>query len=149
MQQFDNTIEHKPGKSISNADGLSRQPLTTDTVKIDFESIDDDIMPPEVTQDVKQHLNAVVMFTEPGCKNNMHCAVGDDSLCPPNSEEETQVLAGATKNPWVNRPKAPSDIKRTLSSTNMRKLQLPDNDILPFIHYLEKDVVPSNITEAR
>ena len=149
MQQFDYTIEHKPGKSISNADGLSRQPLTTDTVKIDFESIDDDIMPPEVIQDVKQHLDALAMLQEPDCKDNTHRAVCDDSLSPPNSEQETQVLAGATKNPWVNRPKAPSDIKRTLSSTDMRKLQLADNDILPFIHYLEEDVVPSNITEAR
>ena len=78
--------------------------MAIDTDKIDFESIDD-IMPPEVTQDVKQHVDAMAMLQQPDCKDNMYHAVCYDSLSPHNSEEETQVLAGATKNPWVNHPK--------------------------------------------
>ena len=46
MQQFSYTVEHKPGKRLGNADGLSRQANYLERKDQGLEELDEAILPP-------------------------------------------------------------------------------------------------------
>ena len=62
---------------------------------------------------------------------------------------EAEPMLAKTKNPWVNCPKAPGDVKPDLTASELRKLQLADPYINSIFQYLEENILPSNSREAR
>ena len=61
---------------------------------------------------------------------------------------ETKPMLAKTKKPWVNRPKAPGDVKPDLTASELRKLQLADPYINSIFQYLEENILSSNSREA-
>ena len=159
VQQFAYSVEHKPGKSIGNEDGLSREAKGDTRTDNDLDDIDDSIFPPKVS----------LLFKN--CEENMQDPMEDseaDKRKQDTDEEDKQNaknelkgvvslqqskdneldLLECTKS-CANKPKTLSNINKDLTSHDIRKLQLADNSILPIIHYLEEDIVPSNVWDAK
>ena len=57
-------------------------------------------------------------------------------------------MTAKTSNPWKNRPKAPADVRPSLTTKSLRKMQLVDENS-PIINYLEEDIVPTNMRDAK
>ena len=184
LQQFNYTVEHKPGKRLGNADGLSRQANYLERKDQGLEELDEVILPPLLETEtygkpfaIDEHLNngeqvnvvemskeqatdvtsnkiistpdqhivtsSEVLANDEAVKQNTTLSSGDE---PENSE---QLLAAKTKNPWINRPKAPEDVRPNLTAKDLHQMQRADPNIEPIISYLENDELPSNMREAR
>ena len=60
-----------------------------------------------------------------------------------------QLLAVKTKSRWINRPKAPEDVRPNLTARDLHQMQMADPNIEPIMPYLENGELPSNRREAR
>ena len=136
MQQFNYTVEHKAGKSLGNADGLSRQEEGDFRTTEDLDNITDDILPPGINNVVEEEDK---QEADPSLKPDVE--LQDEAL--------DLRMTAKTSNPWINRPKAPADVRPNLTTKSLRKMQLADENISPIVKYLEEDIVPTNVRDAK
>ena len=103
MQQFNYSVEHKARKSIENPDGLSRQGEGDHRTTEDLDNITDDILPLGINNIVEEEDKQEA----------------DPSLTPGVELQEEDLdlrMTEKTSNPWVNKPKAPADIRPSLTT---------------------------------
>ena len=108
MQQFTYTAEHKAGKSLGNADGLSRQEEGDFRTTEDIDNITHDILPPGINNVVEDKQEA-----DPSLKPDVE--LQDEAL--------DLRMTAKTSNPWINRPKAPADVRPNLTTKSLRKMR--------------------------
>ena len=136
MQQFNYTVEHKAGKSLGNADGLSQQEEGDFRTTEDLDNITDDILPPGINNVVEEEDK---QEADPSLKPDVE--LQDEAL--------DLRMTAKTSNLWINRPKAPADVRQNLTTESLRKMQLADENISPIVKYLEEDIVPTNVRDAK
>ena len=160
LQQFDYTVEPKPGKRLGNADGLSRQTIYLKTKDQELQELDDVILPPlkDTYTCEKPSNQTVVSAGKPSQQMDLVNAVEEvpephtretENPRDPNVSETLEPLAAKTENTWINRPKAPEDVRPNLTATDLRQMQKADLNVEPIIAYLEDDVLPSNMRESK
>ena len=160
LQQFDYTVEHKPGKRLGNADGLSRQTNYLERKDQELQELDDVILPPlkDTYTCEKPSNQPVVPAEKPSQEIDLVNAVKEvpephtrETANPRDSNisETQEPLAAKTENAWINRPKAPEDVRPNLTATDLRQMQKADPNVEPILAYLEDDVLPSNMRDSK
>ena len=134
-------MEHKPGKWLGNAGGLSQQTNYMDRKDKELQALDDGILPPlkDTYTYEKPSNETVVPAGNPSQEMDLVNAVEEvpepytgETTNPkdPNIYETQEPLADKTENTWLNCPKAPEDVRPNLTATDLQQIQKVDPIIL-------------------
>ena len=147
IQEMDLLIKHRPGKSNTNADALSRHPVPQ-------RAASENAGVPSPSDDCNESLPCIGTPQPSKCISRQSPNI---SVCSVNSKNENENDEIKMKNDEKKKNEIILNPKGIISDCNcmqkasreIRELQLKDTTLTPYFQYLEEHKLPTSETESR
>ena len=147
IQEMDLLIKHRPGKSNTNADALSRHPVPQ-------RAASENAGVPSPSDDCNESLPCIGTPQPSKCISRQSPNI---SVCSVNSKNENENDEIKMKNDEIKKDEIIVNPKEIISDCNcmqkaareIRELQWKDTTLTPYFQYLEEHKLPTSETESR